>query len=66
MSTKAVKDPSGVECIETNCKAKQHKMHFCSTHYAEFKFGAIKKDGSHPLDYEKKLEHFARHNKKVE
>lgn len=63
MSKTAGKDLSLGECLETNCKQKSKRFNFCLEHFDQFKFGAIKKDGTHPTDYERKIDHYSRHKK---
>ena len=49
-----------VGCLAQGCKGKDAKFNFCEEHFRQFKFGLITKMGEPVLDYEKKLEHYAR------
>lgn len=57
---KKAKENTG-ECLDLDCKKKGEKFNFCDLHFEHFKFGVIKKDGTHPSDREKKLGHFEAH-----
>jgi len=52
-------------CHSWGCKAKALKFNFCDEHYDHFKFGLIKKTGEPVSDYEKKIEHFLAHKRKL-
>lgn len=66
MTQQAKDNSTGHECIEVNCKAKPKKLSFCLDHYAQFKFGSVKKNGTHPVDKEKKDAQYERHKKAYE
>lgn len=60
-----IKDPLLGVCVETHCKAKATKLNFCKRHYAEFKFGVIRKDGSHPTDHERKSDQYKNYKSRL-
>lgn len=65
---KAGGPPSTVANIQTACKAdgckkKSDKMDFCNEHYDWFKFGLITREGSKPIDFDKKYQSYQKHKK---
>lgn len=62
---KDAKDPDGLTCVETQCKHKQERLNLCEKHFDEFKFGVIRKDGTRPVDYDRKMLQYERHRKGV-
>lgn len=55
-----IKDKEIGVCIETHCKAKQERLYFCNEHFEQFKFGVIRKNGTHPSDHERKSDQYKR------
>lgn len=58
-----VKDVNVGECLEHGCKKKGEALHFCPEHYDQFKFGVIRRDGTYPKDYDKKMGDYLKHKK---
>lgn len=56
--------PLNTGCVASNCGKKADRFGFCATHYEQFKFGLIKKNGEPASDYDKKLEHFRNYQEK--
>jgi len=52
-------------CLSESCHEKGTLFGFCSTHYEQFKFGLIKKNGQKVLDYEKKLKHYEAYQERL-
>lgn len=55
-----MKDKELGVCVETHCKAKQERLYFCDEHFNQFKFGVIKRNGTYPIDHEKKQREYTR------
>lgn len=52
--------PADVRCCVPACKTPHSRFGFCATHYDEFKFGLITKNGQPAADYDKKIDHYKR------
>lgn len=50
-------------CKADGCKKKSSKMDFCDEHYDWFKFGLITREGSKPIDFDKKMQSYMKHKK---
>lgn len=55
------KDASLGICLDSECKMKHERLDFCAEHFEHFKFGVIRRDGTRPIDFSKKLSHYKRH-----
>ena len=64
MKQKKPNAPDAIHCKATGCKKTQARFEFCPTHYDQFKFGLIKKDGEPAADYAKKLSHYEAYQEK--
>jgi hypothetical protein len=62
---KPVEETKVERCCGEECKKPEWKFGFCEGHYEEFKFGLVKKDGKRVSDYDKKLEHYLKYQKKI-
>lgn len=62
-ASQQVNSPDGpglapTHCCAESCKANHTRFGFCDTHFEEFKFGLIKKNGMKVPDYDKKFDHY--------
>lgn len=48
-------------CKVDGCKSHPSKFGFCGSHFDQFKFGLITKQGQQVPDYDKKIEHWEQH-----
>ena len=51
-------------CKADGCKKKSEKMEFCSEHYDWFKWGLLTREGSKPIDFDKKHQAYLKHKQK--
>lgn len=58
MSEKKKPEASAVQCKKPGCKHNPSKFGFCTSHFDQFKFGLINKNGEPCMDYDKKLDQY--------